>query len=226
MLVRIAAAPIHRLRIFNPDGSEAEKSGNGLRIFARHLFDRGLAGGASFVVETAAGEVTCAVGEGGRSVAVDMGRVTFERMDGMLDVGGATLEYAAVSIGNPHCVILRPLVTAEEARRLGPLVEAHANFPKRTNVQFTQLLDRGNLQLEIWERGAGYTLASGTSAVAAAAVARRRDLADGAVSVHMPGGTLDVRIDENDFARISGPVVRVADGVFHVECLDEGRAPG
>jgi diaminopimelate epimerase len=226
ILVRIAATSRHRLRIFNPDGSQAEKSGNGLRIFARYLWDHELAGSGPFKVETPGGEVTCIVHEGGGSVTVDMGRVTFERLNERLTVGGETLEYSAVSVGNPHCVIIRTRTSAEEARRLGPLIEAHADFPKRTNVQFLQILDRRNLKLEIWERGAGYTLASGTSGTAAAAVARRLGLVEGAVTVHMPGGPLDVEIDDRDFARLRGAVVRVAEGVLHRECLDDRRSAG
>ena len=219
ILVREKSTGVDRMRIFNPDGSEAEKSGNGLRIFARYLWDRRLVGAERFTVETAGGEVTCLVHEGGHSVTVDMGRVTFEALKARLSAGGETVEYSAVSIGNPHCVILRSRALADDARRLGPLIEVDPRFPNRTNVQFLEVLDRKNLKLEIWERGAGYTLASGSSSSAAAAVARRLDLCDSAVTVHMPGGRLGVEIDDRDFVRISGPVVHVADGVLDRDCL-------
>jgi diaminopimelate epimerase len=219
ILVREPATGVERVRIFNPDGSEAEKSGNGLRIFARYLWDRRLVGSEPFTVETEGGEVACVVQENGGSVSVDMGKVTFETLNGRLDVGGERLEYSAASIGNPHCVLFRERATADDARRLGPLIEADPRFPKRTNVQLVERIDRKNLKLEIWERGAGYTLASGSSSSAAAAVARRLDLADSAVTVHMPGGRLDVEVDDHDFVRIRGPVVHVCDGVLDRDCL-------
>lgn len=220
-----------RLRIFNPDGSEAEKSGNGLRIFARFLWDHGRVDDQPFSVSTAGGEVVCQVRDDGRSVTVDMGRARFdstaipvvgpprEVLRETLEVGGEKLEYSAATIGNPHCVILRERVSSEEARRLGPRIESHANFPRRTNVQFLEIADRQNLRIEIWERGAGYTLASGSSSCAAAAVARRLGLCGPAVIVHMPGGELTIEVAEDFRVRMTGPVVRVAEGELAPECL-------
>jgi diaminopimelate epimerase len=221
-----------RLRIFNPDGSEAEKSGNGLRIFARYLWDRALVGNEPFAVATLGGEVSCTVVDDGRSVTVDMGRVSFdsaaipvagprrEVLNETLVAGGQALEFSAATIGNPHCVIRRERVSADEARALGALVESDARFPNRTNVQFLQVLDRRNLRIEIWERGAGYTLASGSSSCAAAAVARRLGLCDPVVTVHMPGGTLAIEIDASFAVRMSGPVVRIGEGELSPECLE------
>jgi diaminopimelate epimerase len=230
--VRAGERDRHRLRIFNPDGSEAEKSGNGLRIFARYLWDRALVGEDPFAVSTLGGEVACTVRGDGRSVTVDMGRASFDSAEipvagprrevlrESLVAGGQPLEFSAATLGNPHCVILREHVSAAEANALGALVESDARFPNRTNVQFLQILDRRNLRIEIWERGAGYTLASGSSSCAAAAVARRLGLCDPVVSVHMPGGTLAIEIGASFTLRMTGPVVRIGEGELSAECLE------
>jgi diaminopimelate epimerase len=222
----------HGLRIFNPDGSEAEKSGNGLRIFARYLWDHGVVGDESFAVSTAGGDVRCRVHEGGHTVSVEMGRASFhsaaipvtgpprEVLRETLSAGGRTIEFSAVTIGNPHCVILSERARAEDAKLLGPLVESDPRFPNRTNVQLLEVLDRANLKIEIWERGAGYTLASGTSSCAAAAVARRLRLCEAAVTVHMPGGRLTIEVDEEFSVRMTGAVVRVAEGRAFADALE------
>ena len=214
----------HRLRIFNPDGSEAEKSGNGLRIFARYLWDRGVVADEPFTVSTAAGDVRCLVGDAGREVTVDMGRVRFdsrsipvtgrprEVLREQLTAGGRTIQFSAATIGNPHCVILTERARADEVRSLGPLIENDPRFPNRTNVQLVEVIDRANLKIEIWERGAGYTLASGSSSCAAAAVARRLGLCGSRVTVHMPGGRLAIEIDDDFAVRMTGPAVRVCEG--------------
>jgi diaminopimelate epimerase len=225
------------LRIFNPDGSEAEKSGNGLRIFARWLWDRGRVGTSPFRVATPGGVVRCEVGDRGRRVLVDMGRVLFTSRDvpvagpdreviqELIEAGGRALRFTAATVGNPHCVIVRDAVSADEARALGPLVERDARFPGRTNVQFVRVLDRHAIQVEIWERGAGYTLASGSSSCAAAAVATRLGLCDSPVTVRMPGGALLVEVADDYSVRMTGPVTRVAEGEVSAECL-EGAGGG
>ena len=221
-----------RLKIFNPDGSEAEKSGNGLRIFSRFLFDRGLVREDPFTVETPGGEVTCRVQEQGKMVTVDMGRVSFlstkipvagaerEVLREKMEISGAVFDYCAATVGNPHCVVLREDATPELARQFGPLIETDDRFPQRTNVQFMQVLDRRNIRLEIWERGAGYTLASGSSSTAAAAVARRLGLCDSEITVHMPGGSLAIELSENFSATMTGPVTRVCEGVMDPEMFE------
>lgn len=233
VLVREPDPGVHRLRIFNPDGSEAEKSGNGLRIFARFLFDRGLVGEEPFTVEVAAGPVRCRVLERGHAVAVNMGRVSFdseripvagpsrEVLRETLEVGGRAIEFSAATIGNPHCVILRDAVSEAEVRALGPAIETHPLFPRRTNVQLAQVVDRSRLRLEIWERGAGYTLASGSSACAAAAMAHRLGRCERRVRVVMPGGALSIELDSEYSARMTGPVTRVADGRVSPEAFDD-----
>ncbi len=220
------------LRVFNPDGSEAEKSGNGLRIFARYLLDRGRVGAAPFVIRTAGGPVRATVRPDGREVEVGMGRVSFrsgdipvagpdrEVLGETLEVEGETVEFSAAGIGNPHCVVRRDAISPELARRLGPLLETHPLFPRRTNVQFLRVIDRANLALEIWERGAGYTLASGSSSCAATAVAHRLGWVDGRVTVHLAGGTLAIAVAPDFSVTMTGPVVRVASGDLDPEIWD------
>jgi len=221
------------LNIFNPDGSEAEKSGNGLRIFSRFLFDQGMVtADKEFAIETKGGMVRSTVLNGGQKVCVDMGQVSFdaaaipvagdrrEVINEAITVGDRTFTYCAATIGNPHCVITLPEISPELARQYGPLLEHHANFPNRTNVQFMQVLDRGNLRIEIWERGASYTLASGSSSSASAAVAHKLGLVDHQVTVHMPGGQLQIEIGKDYAIRMTGGVTRVADGEIQREMFE------
>jgi len=221
------------VRIFNPDGSEAEKSGNGLRIFCRWLWDTGRVGSEEFTVLTAGGQVQAQVRESGKTVTVEMGRVSFEStripvagpsrevLREEIKVGDEALTYCAATVGNPHCVILRDEPTEQDARTLGPAIESDHRFPNRINVQFMAVLDRANIRIEIWERGAGYTLASGSSACASAAVAHKLGLCDARVTVHMPGGSLDIAIDEDFAMTMTGPVVKVLQGTVSPEAFDQ-----
>jgi diaminopimelate epimerase len=138
-----------------------------------------------------------------------------------LTINGRDYEYSAATVGNPHCVLVRPSVTAEEARLLGPLIEKEPRFPNRTNVQFVEVDDRQNLVLEIWERGAGYTLASGSSSCAAAAVAIRLGLCDSPLTVHMAGGSHLIEVDTEYRARMTGPVRKVCEGALCSEALSD-----
>ncbi len=221
------------LRIFNPDGSEAEKSGNGLRIFARYLWDEGRVGHDPFAVLTKGGTVRCQVRDGGRVVFVEMGAARFdselipvagprrEVVDEPIDAGGERLRFTGVTVGNPHCVVHVDELTPELARRLGPLLETHALFPERANVQFVRVLGRHRIAIEIWERGAGYTLASGSSSCAAAAASVRLGLCSGDVTVEMPGGGLEIGVGADYALTMLGPVGRVADGVISDELVRE-----
>lgn len=217
------------LRIFNPDGSEAEKSGNGLRIFSRYLWDRSLVKSPTFTVETPGGQVQSEIKENGQLITVAMGRVSFdstkitvvgpprEVIDEEIVVKDRSFTFCAATIGNPHCVIPLPSVSPEIAKEYGPDLETHPNFPRKTNVQFLQVLDRNNIRIEIWERGAGYTLASGSSSSAAAAVARKLGLVDAHVTVHMPGGQIGIEIAPDYAIMMTGTVNKVADGVMDEE---------
>ena len=221
------------LKIYNPDGSEAEKSGNGLRIFSRYLWDRQLVDSKEFAIQTAGGRVRSTVFAGGDSVQVEMGAVSFwsdkipvtgpvrEVLNEKISVGGREFRFCAATIGNPHCVLPLTEISPQLAHEFGPLLETHPFFPRRTNVQFLKVLDRANIQIEIWERGAGYTLASGSSSSAAAAVAHKLGLCDRQISVHMPGGVIAIEIGEDFAIRMTGPVTRVAEGTMAPEMVNQ-----
>jgi len=213
------------LRIYNPDGSEAEKSGNGLRIFARYLAEHGLIQGDPFTIQTLGGPAQVEIiDRASWSLRIGMGRATFaseeipvagrarEVLGEPLDLSDRHFAFSAASVGNPHCVIPLPEVSEELARRYGPEIETHPLFPNRINVQFMQVIDRANIRIEIWERGAGYTLASGSSSSAAAAIAHRLGLVDSQVTVHMPGGTLEIQITPNLEITMTGTVTKVSEG--------------
>ena len=223
------------LRIFNPDGSEAEKSGNGLSIFAKYLYEHGRTRKTTFTVETRGGVVECQCHLAGghvASVTVEMGRATFRAPDipmhgpdrevvGVpLQVNDRFLQVTAVSVGNPHCVVFTDRLDEAEARRLGPLIERHPAFPNRTNVQFARVLGRDRLQILIWERGAGYTLASGSSSCGAASAAVKNGLCNhGPVTVMMPGGQLTVEVRPDWSLRLQGPVEEVCAGTLSPDLL-------
>lgn len=221
------------LRIYNPDGSEAEKSGNGLRIFARYLHATGQVQKQQFTVETAGGLVRVALhldAHGDASAAtVEMGRATFapqalpctleaeELVAQPIEVSGQTLIFTGVSVGNPHCIVFRQAGaewTADELRRLGPALENHPLFPRRTNVQFAVPIGPHAIYILIWERGAGETQASGSSACAAASAAVRLGLVQSPVAVEAPGGTLHIDVSESYDLTMQGPVAEVARGAL------------
>lgn len=210
------------VRIFNPDRSEAQKSGNGLRIAAAHaVLEHGAAD--RFELRTAGGPnpVHILARKGAEVVCeVDIGRPSFRaadlpaRFDGEpdrvhLDTPAGSVVAMLVSVGNPHCVVFDQPVTMERCLELGPHLETHPAFPERTNVQLFEVMDRARVRVEIWERGAGYTLASGTSASAVAAACMRADLVDDAVTIEMPGGDLAVRREKGGNLVQSGPARRV-----------------
>jgi diaminopimelate decarboxylase len=221
------------LRLFNPDGGEFEKSGNGLRIFARYLWDEGLPRSRDFDILTQVGLVTAHVldDRAGR-IAMDMGCASFdasalglatpedEVIEEQLSVGDRTVAVTAVSMGNPHCVIFEVDGQAPEdlevlvalAQTLGPQLEYLPLYPQRTNVQFARVTGTHSLQIAIWERGAGYTLASGTSSCAAAAAAARTGRCRSPITVQMPGGEMLVEIGDDWNVHLTGTVSRVCRG--------------
>ncbi len=210
------------LRIFNPDRSEAQKSGNGLRIAAAHAVMEHAAG-ERFELRTAGGpnavrilardgaEVTCEVDIGRPSFRAAELPANFEgepdRVE--LETPAGRVEAMLVSVGNPHCVVFGEQVSRERCLELGPHLEHHPAFPERTNVQLFEVMDRARVRVEIWERGAGYTLASGTSASAVAAACMRAGLVGDQVTVQMPGGDLKVRRESSGSLVQSGPARRV-----------------
>ena len=203
------------VRIFNPDGSEAEKSGNGLRIFAKWLYDTRRVASREFVLGVGgveAGVEIVSVRNGRtETVKVDMGVPTFREALTRLDVAGQQLDVIALSLGNPHCVVFRATLDPTELRRLGPRIETHPAFPNRTNVQFAQIADRHTVDLLIWERGAGETQASGSSSCAVAAAAHHLGRVERDVTARMPGGELHIHIAaERGTLWLSGPAEEVA----------------
>lgn len=262
------------LRIWNPDGSEAETSGNGLRIFACFLHATGRTRKKSFTVETLGGTVRvetwherqCAEDEDGAVIAkgetgpvscatVHMGKATFrpealpctlevdELIEQPINVAGASLTFTGVSVGNPHCVVFHPRgqrwtgtgrwAKADPRRpvdqlwrhvdllRLGPTLETHPIFPQRTNVQLAACTGPDSIRILIWERGAGETPSSGSSACAAASAAVRLGLAMYPVTVESPGGALVVAVNEEFELTLTGPVAEVARGTFNQGMLYE-----
>jgi diaminopimelate epimerase len=217
-----------KLRIFNPDGSEAEKSGNGIRIFAKYLVDSRYVKGKSFKIETKGGMVNVEkLKDDATLLKVDMGKVTFtskkipvsgaerEVVREDLRIDDTNFKITCLSIGNPHCVIHLDEISPELAKSIGPKIESNTSlFPNRINVQFVKILDRKNIQIEIYERGAGYTLASGSSSCAVASASFKLGLVDNNVTVHMPGGKLEIEVNNDFMVRMIGPVASVCKGNF------------
>jgi len=223
------------LKIFNPDGSEAEKSGNGLRIFAKYLYDYGHTSGKIFTIETPGGVVTAEIsgetnGKANR-VKVDMGKANFnshqvpvlcdetECLDHPLNIIDETYLINCVSVGNPHCVVVCTKLTKAEILKHGAEIENHPMFPNRINVQFAKVISRNEVEILIWERGAGYTLASGSSSCAVAAVMVKKGLTDRKMTLKMPGGTLQIEIDEAWNIRMEGEVKEIASGYLSDELI-------
>jgi diaminopimelate epimerase len=210
------------VRIFNPDASEAQKSGNGLRIAAAHaVLEHGAGDKFELATKDRANHVRVLAKNGAEIVSeLDIGRPSFRAADlpalfnggpdrVQLDTPVGRVEAMLVSVGNPHCVVFNEPVTKERCVELGPHLENHEAFPERTNVQLFEVVDRARVHVEIWERGAGYTLASGTSASAVAAVCMRAGLVDDRVTIQMPGGDLEIHRAKSGHLIQSGPARRV-----------------
>jgi len=221
------------LRIFNPDGSEAEKSGNGLRIFGCYVYETKRTRKKNFSVETKGGLVHISLGTNGRGrvdrATVDMGHASFrpeslpcslkvpELIQQPVKAAGKSLRFMGVSVGNPHCVVFREKGkkwTREELLNIGPELENHMIFPKRTNVQLAIPIGPHAIYILIWERGAGETQASGSSSCAAASAAIRLGLVKSPVLVKAPGGNLEITVDPQYRLTMKGPVQEVYRGTL------------
>lgn len=216
------------LRIWNPDGGVAEKSGNGLRIFAKWLREHGYTAADRFTIATAGGDAGVALDLDPATarvaaVTVEMGAATFDPRTS-LTVGGTAYAVTILSVGNPHCVVVVPDLAAVDLRALGPAIERHPAFPARTNVQFATPVGADLVRALVWERGAGETLASGSSACAVAAACHRLGHTGRDVTVAMPGGDLRVRIADDGHLRLTGPVEEVCQGTFSADLLARLRA--
>jgi diaminopimelate epimerase len=228
-------------RVYNPDGSEAEKSGNGLRILCKYIYDYGYAKTRKFSVETLTDIVYAEIVEEEKGKAalirVDMGKAIFasraipvnsdqpEFIAQKIMAGDKEFEVNCVSVGNPHCVVLRKELDENEIRTYGPLLENHPIFPNRINVQFARVLSDHDAEILIWERGAGFTLASGSSSCAASSILVKRGLIKGDLTMHMQGGTLKIEIEKNWNIRMTGEVREIARGVMGIELLEDLNKP-
>lgn len=192
------------VRIWNPDGSTAELSGNGVRIASAWLARR--SGASQVTVCVGARRTTAAIRDDGQ-VVLDVGTVAVGASE-TIDVDGEAVEFTPVSVANPHAVIRREPERGE-LRRIGPRVERHARFPERTNVQLVRVDGEHDITVGVWERGAGETLASGTSAIAAASAAVAHGWCRSPVNVHLPGGALLVELDVESNARLTGPAEEI-----------------
>ena len=224
-------------RVYNPDGSEAEKSGNGLRIFCKYLYDYKYTKSRQFSIETLTDIVYADIVEEDKGKAtmikVDMGKAIFssrnipvnsdkpEFIAQKIITGDREYEVNCVSVGNPHCVVIKQDLDENEIRKYGPLLENHPLFPNRINVQFAKVLSDHDAQILIWERGAGFTLASGSSSCAASCVLLKRGLIKGDLTMHMPGGALKIQIDNEWNIRMTGEVREIAKGVLSSELLKD-----
>jgi diaminopimelate epimerase len=226
-----------KLRIFNPDGSEAEKSGNGLRIFCKFLYDYGYTDKEEFTVETKGGIVKAKIEEKNKFgkakiITVDMGKAIFnakqipvntdkeEFISEKITVGDKEFEVNCVSVGNPHCVIIKENLDEEEIKKYGPMIENHPLFPNRINVQFVKPISRNEAQILIWERGAGFTYASGSSSCGVASVLVKKGLADREIKIKMIGGELKISIDEDWNIKMTGEVQEICNGYISRELLE------
>jgi len=224
------------VRIFNPDGSEAEKSGNGLRILAKYIYDYEFTSQKEFFIHTLGGKVKANIIEEknnkAKIVEIEMGKITFntkeipvnakeeEIIDKELEIDHEKIKITCLSIGNPHCVFFVDNIDEEKIKKLGPILENHPLFPNRTNVQMVKVISPKKIEIRIWERGAGYTLASGSSSSAAASAAYRKGLVNNYVEVLMPGGELKIRINKDWTVNLIGPVEEVFKGQFSEEFLE------
>ena len=223
------------LRILNPDGSEAEKSGNGLRIFAKYLYDYKFAKNKIFTIETPGGLVSTEIIEvkNGKAFAikVEMGKAIFESakipvncknqecIDETLHLEYRDYQMNCVSVGNPHCVILKDELDESEIMTFGTQIENDKIFPNRINVQFAKVISPTLVEVIIWERGAGWTLASGSSSCAVACVVIKRGLTEQNLTIKMPGGNLEIEIDDDWNIEMTGEVREIASGVLSDELI-------
>lgn len=222
------------LRILNPDGSEAEKSGNGIRIFAKYLYDHGYTKKHSFSIDTLGGIVNAEIITGNGNthlVDVNMGKASFNSIDIPVEgeerevvgeeirVNGDIFKFTGVTVGNPHCVIFVSDLDEGLVKKVGPIIENHDIFPNRTNVQFARVKSTNEVEILIWERGAGYTLASGSSSCAVASASVRNNYTEHELKIIMQGGMLDITVGQDWSIRMKGPAEEVFEGVLNSDII-------
>ncbi|MGB9857893.1 MAG: diaminopimelate epimerase [Dictyoglomaceae bacterium] len=212
------------VRIFNPDGSEAEKSGNGIRILAKFLYEHKYTNLTKFQINTLGGKVEVNLEvekEKVKSIEVEMGKVNFIDIDKEIEVNNNKIKIVSLNIGNPHCVFFVEKIDEEYIKNIGPHIENHPLFPQRTNVQMVKVLSSDTIEIRIWERGAGYTLASGSSSCASACAAYKKGFVREKVKVVMPGGELEVIIKPNWEVILKGPAQEIFKGELSEEFLKD-----
>ncbi len=224
------------LRILNPDGSEAEKSGNGLRIFAKYLYDYKYTKENIFTIETPGGLVRTEIIEEKKgkalTIKVEMGKAIFESakipvdcenkecIDETLHLEYKDYQINCVSVGNPHCVILKEDLDESEIKIFGSQIENNPMFPNRINVQFARVISPTEVEVIIWERGAGWTLASGSSSCAVASVVVKKGLTERNLNIKMLGGNLKIEIDKEWNIKMTGEVREIASGILSNELIE------
>ncbi|GAB6090767.1 diaminopimelate epimerase [Spirochaeta dissipatitropha] len=239
VLIKPSSRGTARMQMFNADGSEAEMCGNAIRCVAKFLHDEGITAESRVVIETLAGDLPIdIIIENGSAVGarVNMGRPRLNGPDipvaiqknpvisepiSLTDIDDPRaegLQFTAVSMGNPHAVFFTEQVTDYQIHTLGPRLELHKLFPNRINVEFARVLNRGEIEMRVWERGSGETLACGTGACATAVAAHLNGLTDRSVQLHLLGGTLHIEVTE-ETVFMTGPATRVFDGVVHIPSL-------
>jgi len=241
LVVGESTAADYRMIMYNPDGSEAEMCGNGIRCFAKYLYDSGAVAGSNILIETGAGlkqvEIEAADGVAQR-VIVDMGAPIFEPSLIPVDlpgteivdlphvVDGRALSLTAVSMGNPHAIhFLEGTVWDFPLEQIGPLVEHDSLFPRRVNFEIAQVPTAEEIDVRVWERGAGITLACGTGACAVFAAARRKGLVGDWATLHLPGGELAMRIGSDGHILMAGPAEYVFRGEWPEPSQELNRLP-
>ncbi|MBK8806313.1 MAG: diaminopimelate epimerase [Bacteroidales bacterium] len=224
-------------KVYNPDASEAEKSGNGLRIFAKYLYDYGFTTNKIFTIETLGGIVTAEIlevkNQKATIVKIDLGKATFlskeipvssekeEFIGQTILADDKTYVVNCVSVGNPHCVIIKENLDKNEILKYGKFLEKHKLFPNNINVQFAKPISKTEIEILIWERGAEYTLASGSSSSAVACICKKLGLTDNDVTMKMEGGELKISLDEDYNIKLTGEVKEVASGILSNELLED-----
>jgi len=217
-----------RMRMYNADGSEAEMCGNGVRCVAKFVYDHGLVRKSPLTIETGRGVLTLDLEVSGgavRQVRVDMGEPILQAeriptalpgdppLEAALEVAGETLHVTCVSMGNPHCITFVDAITDEHVLGLGPRIERHAAFPRRVNAEFVHVNRPDDVTMRVWERGSGETLACGTGACAVAVVGHLTGRTQRRITVHLPGGDLQLEWSEKDnHVYMTGPAVEVFSG--------------
>jgi diaminopimelate epimerase len=238
ILIAPSASADFRMRMFNSDGSEAEMCGNGIRCFAKYVYERGLTQSTDLTIETGAGPIRTWLtldGERVAAVRVDMGRPRLRRadipmetpggspddrvIDEPLEVGERTLLVSCVSMGNPHCVTFVDDVATYPVTEVGPRVEHHPAFPRRTNVEFVQVMDRTRAKMRVWERGAGETQACGTGACASVVAGHLAGRLGRQVTMELLGGELEIEWADDDHVLMTGPAEEAFRGEFDPEAL-------